>query len=365
MRLHLYFGRRFLFSFLGVFAVFFLMLSLFDMLEQIRRFDGREVSFSGILTLTALNVPKSVYRILPLITIIAAIFMFLSIARSSELVIARAAGRSAVVTLLSPVFVAMVVGAGAVGMLNPMVASTIKQYERLSDSYRKTGSSVLSISREGLWLRQGDETGQTVIRASRASANGTEMIGATFLSFDPDGTPTTRIEAESALLVPGAWELTNVKRWDLAGSANPEREAVVAETLRLPSDLTAAEIADSFGDPSAIPIWELPAFIDRLETAGFSARIHRVWYQMEMSLPFLMAAMVLVGAGFTMRHARFGRTGVMVLMALGLGFSLYFIRNFAQILGENGQIPVILAAWGPTIAALFLPAGLILHLEDG
>ncbi|HAW48691.1 MAG TPA: LPS export ABC transporter permease LptG, partial [Roseovarius sp.] len=43
----------------------------------------------------------------------------------------------------------------------------------------------------------------------------------------------------------------------------------------------------------------------------------------------------------------------------------HYVRNFAQILGENGQIPVALAAWVPPVAALFLAVGLILHLEDG
>jgi lipopolysaccharide export system permease protein len=86
---------------------------------------------------------------------------------------------------------------------------------------------------------------------------------------------------------------------------------------------------------------------------------------MELSLPLLMAAMTLVGAGFTMRHTRLGRTGVMVLFALAAGFALYFVRNLAQILGENGQIPVLLAAWAPAIATLLLPIALILHLEDG
>jgi lipopolysaccharide export system permease protein len=55
----------------------------------------------------------------------------------------------------------------------------------------------------------------------------------------------------------------------------------------------------------------------------------------------------------------------MVLFALAAGFALYFVRNLAQILGENGQIPVLLAAWAPAIATLLLPIALILHLEDG
>ena len=160
-----------------------------------------------------------------------------------------------------------------------------------------------------------------------------------------------------------SWERKN---GDLgARLRSPEEAAFEAEKMSLASNLTRDQILDSFGTPSSIPIWKLPRFINHLESAGFSARIHRTFLHMELALPVLLVAMVLVGAGFTMRHTRFGRTGLMVMMALALGFTLYFIRNFAAILGENGQIPVVLAAWGPPVAAVFLPLGLLLHLEDG
>jgi lipopolysaccharide export system permease protein len=55
----------------------------------------------------------------------------------------------------------------------------------------------------------------------------------------------------------------------------------------------------------------------------------------------------------------------MVILALATGFSFYFVRNLAQILGENGQIPILLAAWAPAVATLLLPVALILHLEEG
>ena len=75
--------------------------------------------------------------------------------------------------------------------------------------------------------------------------------------------------------------------------------------------------------------------------------------------------MVLVAAGFTMRHTRFGRTGLMVLLSIGLGFAIYFLRNFAQILGNSGQLPVGLAAWTVPVAAVILSMGILLNLEDG
>lgn len=365
MTLHLYFARRFLYAFFAVFAALFAMLALFDMVEQIRRFDSQTLSFGAIVALTFLNVPEAVYRILPLITILAAIAVFVGLSRSSELVIARASGRSALTSLAAPVIVAVLLGAGAVAVLNPIVAATSKQYELLADRYLGTSASILSVSPEGLWLRQGGEDGQTVIRAARASFDGTTLTGVTFLDFTPEGTPLRRVEGARADLSPGAWRVTDAKIWTLEAEANPEAAAQTRGRMEVPTDLTRDEIADSFGTPSAIPIWDLPGQIERLERAGFSARQYRVWYQMELATPLLLAAMVLVAAGFTLRPARFGHTGLMVVMALALGFTLYFIRNFAQILGENGQVPATLAAWGPPAAALLLPLGLLLHLEDG
>lgn len=364
MTLSLYIARRFVWMFLRVFFVFFGILMLIDMLDQLRRFSGKGVGLTQALHLSAMNVPESLYRILPLIMILSAIALFLGLSRSSELVVVRAAGRSGLRFLLTPVTVSLAIGAIAVAVLNPLVAATSKEYEALYATYAKGAERVLSVSEEGLWLRQGGDGSQTVIHAARANADGTELFGATFLSFDDDGLPRERVEAEHALLQPGAWALTGAKRWSLDG-ANPEAGAQRMEISSLPSDLTRDAIRDSFGSPSAIPVWDLPGYIRGLERAGFSARNHQVWLQMQLALPLLMTAMVLVAAGFTMRHARFGRSGMLVLFAVLGGFAIFFLRNFAQVLGENGQIPVLMAAWAPPLAAALFAMGLLLHLEDG
>ena len=365
MTLHLYFARRFVMSLLGVVGALAAMLALLDLIEQIRRFSGDGLGFGQLVTLTLLNMPPGLYRILPLAVILATLALFLGLARSSELVVTRAAGRSAIRAVAAPFAVAVVMGVLAVAALNPIVAATTNRFEVLSDRYQGRDASALSISSEGLWLREGREEGQTVINAARSNDDGTELRQVSFLGFDLEGTPTWRVEARRASLVAGGWQVEQGKRWRFDGTGNPEADAEEFGTLFLPSDLTLDEIRQSFGTPSAISIWQLPQYIRRLENAGFAARQHRVWLQMELANPLFYAAMVLVAAAFTLRHTRFGRTGVMVLGALLMAFSLYFVRNFAQILGENGQIPVLLAAWGPPAATLLLPLGLLLHLEDG
>jgi lipopolysaccharide export system permease protein len=314
--------------------------------------------------LAVLNVPANLYRILPLVFILAAIALFLSLAKSSELVVVRAAGRSGLRFLLAPVSAAFLLGAFAVGVLNPLVAATSKKYDVLYSHQARGTESVLSISEGGLWLRQGGANGQTVIKAARADQEGTRLFDVTFLRYDAQDNPLQRIEAQEAYLETGAWALTHAKYWDLTIN-NPETTSVVKASASLASELTPDQIRDSFGDPSSVPIWELPDYIAKLEQSGFTARPYRVWFQMEMALPLLLAAMVLVAAGFTMRHARFGNTGQRVLLALACGFAIFFLRNFAEVLGESGQISVYVAAWTPPVAAILLSLGLLLHLEDG
>ncbi|MEE9389368.1 MAG: LPS export ABC transporter permease LptG [Paracoccaceae bacterium] len=365
MRLYLYFAKRFTLGLTGLFGVFILLSALLEMIEVLRRFDSSEIGFVEILKLTALKMPGGLYDIVPLIVILSTLMVFLSLAKSSELVVARAAGRSALQFLLSPILVALLLGVVTVTVFNPLVAATSKQYQTMSNRHLTGQQSTLSITRKGLWLRQGSDAGQTVIYAERGNFDGAVLLGVTFLGFDTESIPVFRIEAESASLKSGHWLASNAKQWRFDTDGNAERTAVRLPEVSIDTDLTRKQILEGFGNPKSVPIWDLPAFINRLDKAGFSTRRYQVRLQTELALPLLLITMVLVGAGFTMRHTRFGNTGLMVLMALGMGFTIFFIRNFALILGENGQIPVMLAAWAPPAAGILLALGLLLHMEDG
>ncbi len=363
MILHYYFARKFLLTFLGLFIVFIVLLGLINLVDDLHDFP--DMSFAGVVEIVLLKIPHAVYQILPLIIILSTVSFFVSLARSSELVVMRASGRSALRGLLAPVFVAAMIGIVTVTMLNPIVAATAKQRNDILSVYRNEGSSALAIASEGLWLRQGSTTGQTVIHAAKASSDVSTLYDASFIKFSPEGVPLQRIAARSARLGTGEWHLQSAKVWSLAPGGNPEATAILRDELLLPTELTKDRIIDSFGKPAFIPIWDLPRFINQLEQAGFSARRYAVWFQSELAQPLFLMAMVLISAAFTMRPARLSNTGLAVLSAVLLGFGLHYIRNLAQILGSNGQIPILLAAWAPQLAALLLAFGLLLHMEEG
>ncbi|MFK7937753.1 MAG: LPS export ABC transporter permease LptG [Roseovarius sp.] len=363
MILHLYFARKFFWTFALIMLVFVIILALVDIADEVQDFP--DLPFTAILEIVLLNMPSANYEIMPLVMILATVTLFLRLARSSELVVVRAAGRSALKGLIAPVTVAALIGVITITMINPIVAASSKRYNDLISGYRGGGANVLAIASEGLWLRQGGAQGQTVIHAVRASSDVSILFNTTFLSFSPDGAPRERLIAETAQLREGEWLLKDVKRWVLSTGTNPEASAEQLDELSIPSALTQDRIIDSFGKPEYIALWDLPKYIAQLEQAGFSARRYAVWYQLELSRPLFLVALVLIAAAFTMRHARLSNTSLSVLSAIMLGFGLYYIRNFAQILGENGQIPIMLAAWAPPVASFLLALGILLHMEDG
>lgn len=355
--------RRLMVTAAMVSGVFLGMILLLDMVEQLRRLSALDAGFGAALRLSLLNLPEAFYEIAPLVMMLAALWLGLGWSRNSEFVVIRAAGRSVPRLLAVPALVLLVVSAGFVAVMNPLVASSARQYQASLSALQGGPSSVAAVSGDDLWLRQADAQGQTVIHAPRAEDTGTVLFDATFLVFHPELGLSARLRAARADLRPGAWQLQDVKQWRLS-DLNPEAQATTHPTLAVPTDLTPEKIRDSFAQVRTIPLLQLPGFIAALERAGFSAREHRMRLHMELALPVLLTGMMLLALALSIHHARSGGAGIRALMTILSGFTLFFLRNFAQVLGETGQIPIVLAAWGLPVATLLLAMGVMLNLEE-
>lgn len=353
----------FLRALLAVQAVIALVVLLAAGVENLRRFS--DAATLAVFRLTALQAPEVLYQAFPLVLMLASLVTFLRLARTSELVVMRAAGVSALRLIGVPAVAALALALALVMLVNPLVATSITTGAAMEDTLRGRETSRLSVSADGLWLRQADPGGgQTVIQAARANPDGTILNRVRLHRFDPDGRLYARIEAGSARLETGHWLLVGAEEWLRTPDGRFDRSGDTV-ALRLATALTGQQILDSFSPPETLSFWELGRFIGQMEEAGFSGRRHRLFLQSELAKPALFAAMVLIGAAFALRPARFGQVGVMILLAVLAGFSLYFLKDFAESLGASGAIPLMVAAWTPPVAAILLALGLLLHLEDG
>ena len=355
-----YFALHYMFWLCSVFFVLLGIVALFDFVELLRRASGKEgTDLAIVLQMSAFKLPLLMQHMLPFSVLFGAMFSFWRLARNRELVIARAAGVSAWQFLVPALCISFFVGALQIGLFNPVTSIMLSKFERLESRYLKNSTSMLAISTNGLWLRQADAGGQTAIYAMRMSQSDVTLQQVIFFLFEGRDTFIGRIDAESAKLEDGYWIISNA--WISA----PNKAARFVETYRQRTDLTLDKIQDSFASPETMSFWDLPAFINTLKTAGFSAHRHRLYWHSLLSFPILLCAVVLIAAAFSIRISKNWNTGFMIMSGIGAGFLLYFLTDVIYALGLSANIPVLLAAWTPAGVSLALGITSLLHLEDG
>ncbi len=360
--LSIYIGRNFLISFFAMFVLFLLLILLFDTVELLRRSASKpDVDFSDVIEMSLLKLPHMGQETFPFAVLFGSMAAFWRLTRSHELVITRAAGVSAWQFLTPIIFLAFSLGILQVAVMNPLASTTLARFERLEALHLKGQENLLALTNSGLWLRQSNTDGQAVVHAEGVLQQGTNVELRDVVVFMYAGTDKFRgrVDAAHAQLEDGFWRMSN------AWIFEPEKPNEFHEEYWLATDLTLDKIQDSFAPPETMSFWALPAFISTLENAGFSAIRHRLYWHTLLATPFLMCAMVLIAATFTLRPSRRGATSFVIAGGVLTGFVLYFFSDVVFALGLSDSIPVTLAAWSPSGVATLLGLTMLLHLEDG
>jgi len=356
-----YFSRLFL-SAVGIsFLICLAIIFLADFVELLRRTTSKDdIGLSIVISMALLRLPSLGAEVLPFAVLIGGMASLLRLNRSQELVVARAAGVSVWQFLMPAVFVAFFIGVIAVTVYNPVAATMVSQFGQLESKYIKGRASLLSVAQTGFWLREADATGKSVVHALRGSStDGIELQDVIIFRYTIDDVFSGRLDAASAVLRPGYWQLTD------AWLAEPTGQPTFHDTYQLPTELQPERVHESFNRPETISFWDLPEFIELAEEAGFSARQHRIHFYSLLASPILFCTMVLVAATFSMRISRLGGVGQLVVAAIFAGFMLFFLTRLSLAFGSSGIIPPILAAWAPTLIAMLLGLSALFHLEDG
>jgi lipopolysaccharide export system permease protein len=365
-----YIARQFSLAVIGALLGLTGFVALFDFIDLLRRTAGHpDAGLALVGGIALLRLPYLAMQVLPFAVQLGGMYSFWRLTRSSELIVARAAGVSAWEFLAGPVLCAALFGALTTAAVSPLSSAMFARANQLIDRYLATGGGPIELNGGQLWLRQADTgrsshggpPGVAIMHAHSVAVRHGTLTGrdVTVFRLNDQGGLETRIEAASARLADGAWTL------DAARVMVPDAPPTPPRTLHLPTDLTVHRVQESFAPPDTLSVWQLPGFITLLERSGFSSVRDRLHFQALLALPLLTATMALVAAGFSMRPARRGGVARMVAGGVAAGFALFMISKLAEQFGESGALPVLLAAWAPAAAGLLLALTLLLHMEDG
>ncbi len=358
--LGIYLARRYLTAMLGTFFLCAVLIFMIDFVEVLRQ-SGKHgsVPATTLIWLTLLRLPAYTELLLAFAVQVGAIAALLMLNRKSELAVMRAAGMS-VWQFLRPAFVvAFLIGAFAVVVYNPVAAAARAEAERLFSKVFGRESNFMQSQANGAWLRQEGADGSSVIHARAALQRGLELVGVMIVQYDKGGQFVERVEGDRAFLEDGYWHVENavVARMGQA----PERY----DQFQVSTYLSPERVRDALGTAISISFWELPGIIEATEKAGLSASRFKIQYELLLSRPLLLLAMVLMGATVSLRSFRSGKIQTMVIYGMVGGFGFLLLAEVSRQIGVSGLVSPTIAVWAPVAVAIFLSLSVLLHQEDG
>ena len=351
-------------------SVILAAILLVDVVEQLRTVGGStEISLLTAVQLSLMKMPMLLEQTMPFVILVSAILAYSRLSRLSELPAMRAAGLSAWRFLAPLAALALFLGLFVVFVLNPLGARLNSDFETTRARLLDKQVDGIAPAKNGIWLRQGNDTGQFVINAKSAEQSGVVLNNVKIFEYEriytrnqgtDDFAFKNRIEARTATLKNGFWELKDVVE------NTPGLEPVRRAALSIPTDLDPAKLLDRFASPSTIGFWKLPAFIKETRLAGLDASRYEMHYQALLAAPILYVAMALIGALVCLRLASLG--GTAASDRVGFVFGCDAVLRHRTISQSRSRWCCFLCLWRPAhrlLFALFAALTAIAYLEDG
>ncbi len=355
-----YFGMRFLTAVIGSFVGVVILAGMIDYVELMRRgADWPNATPWLLAKISMFRVPQLTERIMPFSVLVGAMSCYLALSRRLELVVARAAGVSAWQFVAPAMLAAFLFGTVATTVYNPVSAMLQERSKRLEAEVVGEVPSALQESSTGFWVRQKSADGAAIINAKSSREQGAKLGAVSVYTFDGSGRFQQRIEAKSASLEDGYWQLDDAR---IYASGTP---LVLADTYRLGTNLTLEQVRESFATPETVPFWQLPTYIEMADRAGLVAAGYRLQYHQLLARPFLLAAMVLLAASVSLRFFRFGGVQKMVLSGISAGFLLFVLSKITEDMSKSELMSPIAAAWAPVLVGGLTGFVALLFQEDG
>ncbi|HET7342350.1 MAG TPA: LPS export ABC transporter permease LptG [Methylomirabilota bacterium] len=338
---------------LAVAATLFIVI---DLLQTLDRFIRIKPPLIFVFEHFAYRLPATLHQGLPVVMLVATIFLFLALTRYHELTAMKAAGMS-LYRVAAPILLLAMVVAVVSGLLQELVLPRLNELGDEVDRVKIRGQLPRHLqSRERLWLRTSDSR---FFRVELLNPAVNDMYGVTVLEVDQKTFRLVgRLDARRAHWSPEGWELSDGAYREFGPHGEVQTVPFVLTALDLQEEIDAFTRVQK--QPEAMSYRELRDYIARLEATGFSVKKYVVDLDSKLSFPLVNLVMVLVAIPFSLQSPRGGRL-FGVALAIGIMAGYLVVHYVALAFARADLLPPLMAAWTANVVFLGLGTSLFLR----
>jgi LPS export ABC transporter permease LptG/LPS export ABC transporter permease LptF len=333
-----YLARQFVVYFAYGLAVATAIFVVVDLVETLSRYQP---TLHAVLKHFAYRLPAALHQVLPIVVLVATVFLFMELERHHEMTALKAAGLS-----VHRVSVPILMAAGAVSVVAfvfqetaaPVLNAKAEEVDRVE--IRKISAPG---SRPKLhWYRRSDSEFVRVDRLDRVLR---QVSGVTLVQIDANFRLATRLDAAQAVWTPSGLEFEQsvLREFDPNDTIRTERQSgppvLLADSL---------EALGTMPPPSAMTFMELRTYVRHLRERGQAVGSQLLYLHSKLSFPLMSLVLAVLAISCAERWPRGGRL-IGGAIAVVIAIAYWVVNSGALSLGRVDLLPPIVAAWTANI----------------
>jgi LPS export ABC transporter permease LptG/LPS export ABC transporter permease LptF len=333
-----YLARQFFVYFTYGLAVATAIFIVVDLIETLSRY---EPPLHAVLEHFAYRLPAALHQALPIIVLVATIFLFMELERHHELTAMKAAGLSVHRVSVPVLVLAGMVSVGAFIFQEtaaPVLNARGDEVDRVE--IRKT--SAPGSQPRLRWYRRSDSEFVRVDRLDRALG---QVSGVTLVQTDSNFRLVKRLDAVQASWTPDGLRFGQ----SVLREFGPDNS--VRTEWQRESPMHLADSLDALGalqTPSTMTFMELRAYVRHLRESGQAVGTQVLYLHSKLSFPLMSFVLAVLAIACAARWPRGGRL-IGGAIAVVIGVAYWVVNSGALSLGRVELLPPLVAAWAATI----------------
>lgn len=342
---------KFIKTIIFISAIFFLLILILNIIEEINFFKRTDVDFWYPIFLNFLVSPSILIKIFPFIFLISTQFFILNLIEKNELITLKNFGISnlkliSIITLISMLLSLFII----IFFYN--FSSKLKYiYLDLKNNYASDSKYLAVITENGLWIKDEINGETNIINAEKI--NGSVLKNSIISQFDKNFKILRYIVSDNINIENNNWIVNNPIIF--SGNNRLTKNKIIFFT-----NFNSEKINNLFSDLEFLTIWDLHNLKNDYISVGYSVKNIELHLQKIYSYPFYISILVMFSSVIVLNIKHKKPKIFFILSGIFFSVIIFYLNHFSSILGMNGKIPLMISIWLPhLIVLIFASIGMV------
>ena len=330
----------------NVSLIFFSLIFILSIFEEISFFKELELSFLFLFLMTLLNAPSTLFEIFPFIFLISTQFFFLEIIEKNELDVLKVNGLNNLKIIQQLALTSLVMGIILVIFFYNLSSNLKFIYLELKNSYSNDNKYLAVVNENGLWIKDEIDEKIYIINAEKIDNNFLKDVNIS--EFTSDFELIRILNSKKVDILSNEWKVLS----PTVSENNITTQ--YKDLILLNTHFNRDKINGLFRNLKSLSVIELMKLKSDYKSLGYSTNEIESHLNRIYSYPIYLTIMVMLSSIIMLNIKRNKNKVFHILAGISLSVLIYYFYYLSNLFGENGSLTLITSTWLPLVILTFV-----------